>query len=31
MQKLFTTCRIAAGALVLELLLLVAMVGDTLY
>ena len=31
MQKLFTAFRVAAGALVVELLLLVAMVGDTLY
>jgi len=31
MQKLITAFRVAAGALVAELLLLVAMVGDTLY
>jgi hypothetical protein len=31
MQKLFIMFRLAAGALVVELLLLVAMVGDTLY
>ena len=31
MQKLFSMFRLAAGALVVELLLLVAMVGDTLY
>jgi hypothetical protein len=31
LQKLFTAFRVAAGALVAELLLLVAMVSDTLY
>jgi hypothetical protein len=31
MQKLFSMFRLAAGGLVVELLLLVAMVGDTLY